>query len=75
MNCPDCNRPTSVINSRTSPSGFVRRRRECVRCKLRYTTLEMPQAYSDARDSKVIALETELNILKRKRASKKSKAA
>ena len=40
MQCPYCNHDDSkVIDSRTSDNG-VRRRRECIRCGLRFTTYE-----------------------------------
>ncbi|MEQ8821417.1 MAG: transcriptional regulator NrdR [Sumerlaeia bacterium] len=42
MRCPFCGSPdTRVINSRPSPTGeSIRRRRECVACKQRFTTAE-----------------------------------
>ncbi len=40
MNCPSCdNEESKVIDSRESPDG-IRRRRECLRCRQRYTTYE-----------------------------------
>ena len=40
MNCPFCGHDESrVIDSRESPDG-IRRRRECARCELRFTTYE-----------------------------------
>ena len=40
MQCPYCNHDDSkVIDSRTSDNG-IRRRRECMRCGLRFTTYE-----------------------------------
>ena len=43
MRCPHCNNPDSrVTDSRTSDNG-VRRRRECIRCGLRFTTYERVQ--------------------------------
>jgi transcriptional repressor NrdR len=40
MNCPFCGHEESkVIDSRESPDG-IRRRRECMRCELRFTTYE-----------------------------------
>lgn len=36
MNCPKCNAESSVIETRN-----VRRRRECVSCKHRFSTLEV----------------------------------
>ena len=40
MHCPFCgNNESRVIDSREAPDG-VRRRRECMRCELRFTTYE-----------------------------------
>lgn len=40
MKCPYCSNTTSrVTNKRSAPDG-VRRRRECLKCKKRYTTYE-----------------------------------
>ena len=44
VHCPICNEPCSrVVDSRSKP-GQVRRRRECKRCKARFTTYEQAQA-------------------------------
>lgn len=42
MNCPICNsKDTRVIDSRLSGEGFsIRRRRDCPKCKFRFSTLE-----------------------------------
>ena len=39
MDCPFCSGKTRVTNKRESPEG-VRRRRECLKCKKRFTTYE-----------------------------------
>jgi len=39
MDCPFCDGKTRVTNKRESPEG-VRRRRECLKCKKRFTTYE-----------------------------------
>ena len=39
MNCPFCSGATKVTDKRNSPGG-VRRRRECLKCKKRFTTYE-----------------------------------
>ena len=39
MDCPFCGGNTRVTNKRESPEG-VRRRRECLKCKKRFTTYE-----------------------------------
>lgn len=39
--CPHCADDSRVIDSRAlDPGGVIRRRRECVRCGARWTTLE-----------------------------------
>jgi transcriptional repressor NrdR len=44
VSCPYCgNNDTKVIDSRESREG-IRRRRECLRCGLRFTTMELVQA-------------------------------
>lgn len=42
MNCPVCNsKDTKVVDSRLTTDGMsIRRRRECVRCTFRFSTLE-----------------------------------
>ena len=40
MNCPKCSGPTSVLDSRMSKTGRVRRRRQCDKGH-RFTTLEV----------------------------------
>jgi transcriptional repressor NrdR len=39
MDCPYCKSKTKVTNKRESPEG-VRRRRECLKCRKRFTTYE-----------------------------------
>lgn len=40
MNCPFCSHTKSIVtNKRISPEG-IRRRRECLKCKKRFTTYE-----------------------------------
>lgn len=42
MQCPKClYNDTKVLDSRTAPDGYaIRRRRECGKCKFRFSTLE-----------------------------------
>ena len=41
MNCPSCDSPTRVLESRRADAGAtVRRRRECTACGRRFTTFE-----------------------------------
>ena len=40
MKCPVCGAETEVVNSRSIDVECVRRRRECVECKYRFSTLE-----------------------------------
>jgi transcriptional repressor NrdR len=42
MRCPACLGPTHVLDSRPSGDSAVRRRRECLRCRHRFTTHERP---------------------------------
>ncbi|MFH1310883.1 MAG: transcriptional regulator NrdR [Nanoarchaeota archaeon] len=39
MDCPHCSGKTRVTDKRKSPGG-IRRRRECLKCKKRFTTYE-----------------------------------
>lgn len=42
MRCPNCNSTESrVVDSRPTEHNSIRRRRECLSCKKRYTTYEM----------------------------------
>lgn len=44
MKCPKCGNETKVIDSREVNADSVRRRRECLECGYRYTTIEeIPQ--------------------------------
>ena len=40
MNCPKCGSSTIVLESRPS-GGSLRRRRECIECKNKFTTYEV----------------------------------
>ncbi len=41
MNCPNCDHLESrVLETRVHKDGEIRRRRECLKCKLRFTTAE-----------------------------------
>lgn len=40
MKCPACGEKTRVVDTR-SPDDKVRRRRECVKCQHRFSTVEM----------------------------------
>jgi len=43
MNCPKCDCPTAILQSRYTHHNMKRRRRECPQCKHRFSTLEMPE--------------------------------
>lgn len=44
MRCVYCgNSETKVTNKRDAENGFTRRRRECIKCKKRFTTFERPE--------------------------------
>jgi len=69
MNCPKCKNDTKVIDSR--PTGQekspgckkIRRRRECLKCGFRFTTIEITQ---DSLDVEVQAkLNKEVSSIKR----------
>lgn len=40
MTCPKCGNKAIVIDSRAYETGEVRRRRKCLRCGFRFSTLE-----------------------------------
>ena len=40
MRCPTCGRPSKILDLRPF-GGTVRRRRQCVSCEARYTTMEV----------------------------------
>lgn len=42
MNCPVCDGATKVTNSRPNPDT-IRRRRVCLECGYRFTTIEMDE--------------------------------
>ena len=44
MKCPVCHKDTKVIDSRSSDGDYAtRRRRECLKCSFRFSTLEEPE--------------------------------
>lgn len=45
MICPKCNSLTAVTDSRPMVSGGVRRRRECLQCGHRFSTLETQEQF------------------------------
>lgn len=40
MRCPYCSNETKVVDTRESNEDTIRRRRECLKCKKRFTTYE-----------------------------------
>lgn len=53
--CPECGGPSRVVDSRSAPrKQAVRRRRECLKCEVRFTTHERN------RDEDVAALKRRL---------------
>jgi transcriptional repressor NrdR len=46
VNCPHCDTPTKILETRRVPDGALRRRRECTSCGHRFTTYEraVPEA-------------------------------
>jgi transcriptional repressor NrdR len=59
MRCPFCQEPENkVIDSRESHEGsVVRRRRECLRCKRRFTTYERVEELFPLLEETVVAIE------------------
>lgn len=43
MNCEKCGDPDTIVTDSRKVAGTVRRRRECVVCGHRYTTVELSQ--------------------------------
>ena len=41
MTCPECNGHTEVVDSRITPKGYIRRRRKCLYCGCRFSSLEI----------------------------------
>jgi transcriptional regulator NrdR family protein len=41
MKCPKCKGKTKVLDSRRNPSNNIRRRRKCVKCSYRFSTIEI----------------------------------
>jgi len=39
--CPACGERTNVVDSRRTSRGHIRRRRQCSRCTVRFTTAEV----------------------------------
>jgi transcriptional repressor NrdR len=54
MHCTGCKYPeTEVVDTRSDKDSLIRRRRQCKRCGLRFTTLEAvkpPNSLKKARD-------------------------
>lgn len=40
MNCPECDGSTTVMETRIKKDGSIRRRRKCLECGNRFTTIE-----------------------------------
>ena len=63
MCCPKCKQKTKVIDTRPmSPGNGVRRRRECVKCKHRFTTYEEFESSENLEE--LIALREKLRCAK-----------
>ena len=41
MKCPKCKGKTKVLDSRRKSDNNIRRRRECVKCSYRFSTIEI----------------------------------
>ncbi len=66
MYCPKCKQKTKVIDSRAmSPGNGIRRRRECTKCKHRFTTyeeFESSENIKELRDLRVKLRRARLNV-------------
>ena len=64
MKCIYCNANTKVIDSRESQKG-TRRRRECLSCRKRFTTLEAVDPYTDfsAKKRELLSLRCGLRLM------------
>lgn len=47
MNCPSCTFVNSKVVDSRAKVYSIRRRRECLKCKFRFTTYELPQSGFD----------------------------
>lgn len=48
MRCIECGEDTRVLTTYQNEDGRVKRRRECIVCKTRFTTREHPEATTGA---------------------------
>ena len=58
--CPKCQSDSKVIDMRTLESGSNRRRRECVQCEWRWSSIEI----TDEEYNRVMKLSAAFNVLK-----------
>ena len=49
MTCPECACATTVMETREQIDGSIRRRRKCLECGMRFTTMET--IWKDKRES------------------------
>lgn len=49
MTCRKCNGKSVVLDSREHQDGTIRRRRECLECKCRWTTHEREVTHGDSK--------------------------
>jgi len=43
MTCIKCNERSKVLDSEETKEGWIKRRRSCDKCKIRWNTFEVPQ--------------------------------
>ena len=63
MNCPDCEAPTKVLDSRTKPK-YKSRRRRCINCEKKFNTREYPNDALVRFKAEYLALQDEVKKLR-----------
>jgi transcriptional regulator NrdR family protein len=63
MNCPECNAPTKVFDTRPK-ANFQHRRRECLNCTKRFTTREYTMEDLIRLKAEYLTLQDEVKRLK-----------
>ena len=62
--CPDCDGSTTITDSRLRPDGAIHRRRECLVCGFRFSTIEVEEfMYDDASRAEIIRLREHIERL------------
>ena len=56
IHCSECSGESAVIDSRPSKTGIIRRRRQCLNCGYRWTTMEINEIDFDLLDDAITNL-------------------